>query len=64
MKRSKNFNIGDTVSVLNDTMTGTITQIDQQIVTIECPDGFLYAFDSNELVLNKEWNPKINLHQK
>ena len=64
MKRIKNFNIGDTVSVLNDTMTGTITQIDQQIVTIECPDGFLYAFDSKELVLNKEWNPKIGLHQE
>ena len=64
MNGNKNFNIGDPVSVLNDTMTGTVTQIDQQMVTIDCPDGFSYTFHSKELVLNKEWNPKISAHQK
>ena len=64
MKANTNFKIGDSVSVINDTMTGKVAQIDQQIITIECPDGFLYTFDSKELVLNKEWNPKITPNQK
>ncbi|MCP4883884.1 MAG: DNA mismatch repair protein MutS [Flavobacteriales bacterium] len=64
MKGFKNFKIGDVVSVINDTLSGKVVLIDQQILTIESPDGFLYTFDSTELVLNKEWNPKVGLHQK
>lgn len=61
--KGNNFKIGDTVSVINDTMTGIVAKINHHEVTIECPDGFLYAFDCKELVLNKEWNPNISLHQ-
>lgn len=59
MKANNDFKIGDKVSVINDTMTGKVVEIDRQTVKIECSDGFLYTFDSKELVANKEWNPTI-----
>lgn len=59
MKTGKNFKIGDTVSVINDTMLGKVIEITHQNITIECLDGFLYKFDSSELIASKEWEPMI-----
>lgn len=64
MKAKNNFRIGDRVSVINDTMTGKVDKIDQDNITIECPDGFLYTFDSKELIASKEWNPLIRPDMK
>ena len=59
MKTKKKFKIGDSVSVINDTMTGKIVAIAGEKISIECQDGFLYSFDSKELVASKAWNPLI-----
>ena len=64
MKVKNNFKIGDRVSVINDTMTGTVVKLDQENITIECPDGFLYTFDSKELITSKEWNPLLRSDMK
>ncbi len=64
MKAKKDFIIGDAVSVVNDTMTGKVVAIDHEKITIECPDGFLYAFGSKELIASKDWNPLIRPEMK
>lgn len=64
MKFKNHFNIGDPVSVVNDTMTGNIVDINKDIIEIECPDGFLYTFDAAELIPRKEWNAMIRHDMK
>lgn len=59
MKAKSTFTIGDRVSVINDTLVGKITNIDQGLIHVECQDGFLYSFTENEIVHNKEWNTLI-----
>ena len=46
----KMFNIGDTVSVLDDVISGVIVAFDKDQIVIETPDGFLMKFMQNELV--------------
>jgi len=59
MKAKNIFRIGDSVSVINDTMTGKVVAIAGEKISIECPDGFLYTFDVKELIASKEWNPLV-----
>ena len=59
MKTKNDFKIGDHVSVINDTMTGKVIEIDRDIIKIECLDGFLYSFHPKELVPLKDWNGLI-----
>lgn len=59
MKSKVPFNIGDKVSVVNDTLNGEIVQIEKDFITISCEDGFLYKFEQKELVHKKEWNNMI-----
>jgi len=44
------FKIGDKVSVLDDDITGVVTKIEGQTITIETTDGFDMEFTSNELI--------------
>lgn len=60
MKRSHNFIIGDNVSVINDTMKGSIVRIHDEMITIECADGFLYPFHYSELVGLTDWAHEIS----
>ncbi|AUS06176.1 Smr/MutS family protein [Pseudotamlana carrageenivorans] len=48
------FKIGDHVLVLDEDISGTITQIKAQTITIETEDGFLLEFQSNELVKSQK----------
>lgn len=48
------FNIGDLVSVINDTIKGKVVSIELNIVNVEDENGFIYPFKSNELILFKE----------
>ena len=43
--------IGDSVEVLDDTISGVITAIDGEIVTVETTDGFPLKFKKRELVI-------------
>lgn len=56
MTEIKGFNIGDKVSVINDTLKGTISSIDNKLITIVCEDGFEYEYHNKELVVIKDWN--------
>ena len=64
MKFKNRFNIGDQVSVVNDTMTGNIVSMDRDTIEVECTDGFLYTFNAAELILRKEWVPIIKHDMK
>ncbi|WP_313807317.1 Smr/MutS family protein [Flavobacterium sp.] len=44
------FNLGDKVSVLDDTIDGVVTGFQNQKIVIETTDGFVMAFAENELV--------------
>ena len=49
--------IGDRVAVLDEDLTGRITSIDNQYITIETKDGFPLQFSADELVLiSKEFS--------
>lgn len=43
--------IGDTVSVLDDAISGVVTAVDGNTITIETKDGFDLDFFRNELIL-------------
>jgi len=45
--------IGDSVSVLDEDLSGVIKTLDDHAVTIETKDGFLLNFDKSELILNQ-----------
>ena len=46
----KNFEIGERVAVLDDTITGKVVQISAGLITIETVDGFPLNFTPSELV--------------
>ncbi len=48
------FEKGDNVSVLDDDLSGHITEIKGNTITIETTDGFNLDFDKNELVVIKD----------
>lgn len=49
-------NVGDTVSVLDEDLSGVISNIEGTTVTLETNDGFMLKFEANELVLMKSEN--------
>lgn len=52
------FKIGDTVLVLDEDISGVVTKIDQDLVSIESKDGFILEFSAHELL---KINPKDSL---
>lgn len=48
-----NFHIGDSVSVLDEDLSGVVTRIGAEI-TIETPDGFQINFNPSDLVLESD----------
>jgi len=48
------FKIGDRVSVIDDTITGKVENIDGNSISIKTKDDFLMVFNDNELVQIKE----------
>jgi len=63
MKAKSNFNIGDHVSVISDTLKGVVVKIENQVISIECEDGFEYSFPPHELLINMDWSPLISILQ-
>jgi len=49
-----NFNIGDQVSVINDTISGTLIRIQPNKCVIEDTDGFERIYNKNNLVVTKQ----------
>jgi hypothetical protein len=54
--------IGDTVSVLDEALTGTVIAIHSGDITIETEDGFELAYAENELVIMDNSISKKDLH--
>ncbi|MEN8123794.1 MAG: Smr/MutS family protein [Bacteroidota bacterium] len=50
MKRKNNFQVGDKVAMLNETIKGIVTKIDLNKVIIKSEDGFEYECYENELI--------------
>ena len=50
-----NFEINDTVSVLDDDLSGTITKIENSEITVAMTNGFELKFQANELVKIKDY---------
>ena len=50
------FKVGDKVSVLDDNISGMITKISGNSITVESSDGFEFEFEAHELILSKEQN--------
>jgi dsDNA-specific endonuclease/ATPase MutS2 len=48
------FKVGDKVSVLDDNISGIITKISINSITVESSDGFEFEFEAHELILSKE----------
>jgi len=59
MKTKNDFKIGKRVGVINETLTGIITEISAHKITIVCDDGFHYEYDPQELVPKKDWKNMI-----
>ncbi len=55
------FKKGDTVAVLDDDLSGIVTKVSNNLITIETPEGFELDFESKELVITKPM--KIDLSQ-
>ncbi|MGB3606142.1 DNA mismatch repair protein MutS, partial [Psychroserpens sp.] len=47
------FKVGDTVSVLDEDITGVITQVSEEKITIETNDGFPMEFTISEIIKEK-----------
>ena len=45
------FNIGDNISVIDDTIKGVIIAIKDKIIQLEDEDGFVYSYNFNEVVV-------------
>ncbi|MBN4057934.1 DNA mismatch repair protein MutS [Olleya sp. AH-315-K02] len=60
-----NFKIGDSVSVLDEDLTGSIIKILGDTVTIETPEGFEFEFSKNELIkVETESTLRTNIFSK
>jgi DNA-nicking Smr family endonuclease len=46
------FNVGDSVLVIDEDLSGVIKKIEGHLITIETEDGFLLDFKSNEIMKN------------
>lgn len=53
-----NFKVGDSVLVMDEEISGVVTKISENIVSIETKDGFVLDFSPNELL---KINPKHSL---
>lgn len=66
---SKKFNIGDSVSVLDEAVDGIVKTVSNDQVTIETTDGFTMTYFVNELINNQKSNnlykstDSVNLNQ-
>ncbi len=47
------FKVGQIAAVIDDTIKGIVTEVNNNEVTIEVDDGFLMTFEASELVLVK-----------
>lgn len=56
----KVFNVGDTVSVLDDDINGNVISVKNNEITIETEDGFLMTFFVNELIKIHKSNNLLN----
>jgi len=56
VKNNGSFSIGTRVGVINDTLSGLITKIINDIITFESDEGFEYQYDKNELIVIGELN--------
>lgn len=45
-----NFKVGDKVSVLDDNISGMVTKISGNTITVESKDGFEFEFETHELM--------------
>ena len=50
------FKVGNKVSVLDDNISGMITKISGNCITVESSDGFEFEFEAHELIISKEQN--------
>ncbi|KAB1070720.1 DNA mismatch repair protein MutS [Tamlana haliotis] len=58
------FKLGDYVLVLDEDLSGTITQINRRTITIETEDGFSLDFQDVELVKSEKEKPLTGLFSK
>ncbi|MBF8150542.1 DNA mismatch repair protein MutS [Winogradskyella sp. F6397] len=54
------FKVGDTVETIDDAISGVITNISENTVTVEDSDGFNFQFVANELMLSASGNSLEN----
>ncbi|EDP70092.1 hypothetical protein FBALC1_11182 [Flavobacteriales bacterium ALC-1] len=52
--------IGDTVETIDDAISGIVTKISENTITIEDTDGFEFQFEANELMLLTNENTITN----
>ncbi|EGV43896.1 DNA mismatch repair protein MutS [Bizionia argentinensis JUB59] len=57
------FKVGDAVAVLDDDLSGIITKIKGENITIETPDGFELDFEPRELVITKPLKIDLNISE-
>lgn len=50
------FKVGDKVTVLDDNISGVVSKISENSITIESSDGFEFEFEAHELMLSKDQN--------
>lgn len=55
------FKVGDKVSVLDDNISGIITNISGNSITVESSDGFEFEFEAHELILSRDQNMSSGL---
>lgn len=56
-----NFKVGDSVSVLDDNLSGTIKKIIDNKIIVESSDGFEMEFEASELIKNQS---DVSLHNE
>ena len=49
-----NFKVGDKVAVLDDNISGMVTKISGNTITVESTDGFEFEFEAHELMLSND----------
>jgi hypothetical protein len=53
------FKKGDRVEFLNEVGGGRVVGYDNEFVSVEDEDGFIFSFPENELVLKVDWQPRV-----
>ncbi|MUU77429.1 Smr/MutS family protein [Winogradskyella endarachnes] len=54
------FKVGDTVETIDDAITGIITKISENLITVEDIDGFDLQFEAHELMISASGNSLEN----